>query len=143
MNYEDILAKKAEAEKVVRGLRKQLKDTGGKFLVEIFAHLFEKYPKVKGYTWNQYTPYFNDGDECTFRCCYDDGSVIVEKNGEEVTVDWRCDDEDLCEEMEDVTDEFVKTFPSFSDDDMRDFFGDHATVTIRPTGVEVSHYDHD
>lgn len=30
------------------------------------APLFEKHPKIKSFQWNQYTPYFNDGEECTF-----------------------------------------------------------------------------
>lgn len=32
----------------------------------MFEELFEKYPKIESIGWNQYTPYFNDGDECTF-----------------------------------------------------------------------------
>jgi hypothetical protein len=34
---------------------------------DIFDEFFEKYPKIKIVKWNQYTPYFNDGDPCTFR----------------------------------------------------------------------------
>jgi len=26
--------------------------------------IFEKHPKVESFGWNQYTPYFNDGDTC-------------------------------------------------------------------------------
>lgn len=29
--------------------------------------LFEQFPMVKSVTWTQYTPFFNDGEECTFR----------------------------------------------------------------------------
>jgi len=31
-----------------------------------FNWFFEKHPRVKMVTWTQYTPYFNDGDECVF-----------------------------------------------------------------------------
>lgn len=33
---------------------------------EIFKNFFEQVPEVKQVIWNQYTPYFNDGDECYF-----------------------------------------------------------------------------
>lgn len=32
-----------------------------------FAKFFELYPEINVIQWTQYTPYFNDGDECTFR----------------------------------------------------------------------------
>lgn len=33
---------------------------------EHFKRFFEKYPQVAGIRWTQYTPYFNDGDPCSF-----------------------------------------------------------------------------
>jgi hypothetical protein len=33
---------------------------------DLFKEVFEKYPEIKSFSWNQYTPYFNDGDECLF-----------------------------------------------------------------------------
>lgn len=35
-------------------------------LTETFRGIFEKHPELAGFTWNQYTPYFNDGDPCEF-----------------------------------------------------------------------------
>ena len=29
-------------------------------------NIFEKYPKIESFGWNQYTPYFNDGETCFF-----------------------------------------------------------------------------
>ena len=39
-----------------------------------FAYYFEKYPKLNSVTWKCYTPYFNDGDPCTYEihADYDD-----------------------------------------------------------------------
>lgn len=34
---------------------------------EITKEVFEKNPGITGIIWNQYTPYFNDGDSCEFR----------------------------------------------------------------------------
>lgn len=33
---------------------------------EVFASFFAENPNVGGVQWTQYTPYFNDGDECIF-----------------------------------------------------------------------------
>jgi len=35
-------------------------------LHEEFKNFFESYPEIKSIVWNQYTPYFNDGEECVF-----------------------------------------------------------------------------
>jgi hypothetical protein len=32
----------------------------------LFQEFFKNYPEIAYVTWTQYTPYFNDGDECTF-----------------------------------------------------------------------------
>lgn len=34
---------------------------------DIFATFFRDYPEIKAVAWNQYTPYFNDGEPCEFR----------------------------------------------------------------------------
>lgn len=33
---------------------------------EMFKEVFENYPEIHRFSWVQYTPYFNDGEECTF-----------------------------------------------------------------------------
>lgn len=38
----------------------------------LFTPLFEQAPKLNCFSWRQYTPYFNDGDECVFRVNIDD-----------------------------------------------------------------------
>ena len=43
-------------------------------------NIFEKYPKIESLGWNQYTPYFMDGDTCVFSANTDYLSV----NGEYV-----------------------------------------------------------
>lgn len=35
-------------------------------LKDAFKDIFEKCPSLGAIVWNQYSPYFNDGDECTF-----------------------------------------------------------------------------
>jgi hypothetical protein len=47
---------------------------------EIVKSIFEQSEKIKSFGWSQYTPYFNDGDECTFSSNVDYPYV----NGEDV-----------------------------------------------------------
>ena len=35
-------------------------------VLELLTAAFDANPRVKGYVWYQYTPYFNDGEPCTF-----------------------------------------------------------------------------
>jgi len=41
----------------------------------MFKELFEQSEVIKSISWTQYSPYFNDGDECTFSAHTDDLSV--------------------------------------------------------------------
>jgi len=51
-DYEDMMKKVQEV----------LKDK----MLGIFKAFFDAHPEVKTIHWRQYTPYFNDGDECVF-----------------------------------------------------------------------------
>jgi hypothetical protein len=56
----------------------------------LLAPLFEKSKKIESIGWRQYTPYFNDGDECVFSVHNDDLQV----NGEDF------DDVDFLQELQ-------------------------------------------
>lgn len=51
----------------------------------MFKELFEQSEVIKSISWTQYSPYFNDGDECTFSAHTDDLYVNGEYSDE---VDW-------------------------------------------------------
>lgn len=60
---EQIKSRIAEINKQKEELTAQLR----KDFAPMLKPLFEKSEgKIKSISWNQYTPYFNDGDECTF-----------------------------------------------------------------------------
>ncbi len=44
-----------------------VKEAGVDAIREFFAPLFEANPTILGFRWQQYTPYFNDGEPCVFR----------------------------------------------------------------------------
>lgn len=39
---------------------------GKELMLETFKEFFVSNPTIKTIVWNQFTPYFNDGDECVF-----------------------------------------------------------------------------
>ena len=45
---------------------KEIQEKGQQKLKEVFKLFWESNPNVHLITWTQYTPYFNDGDECVF-----------------------------------------------------------------------------
>src|ERR1700742_4531811 len=61
------IKEKIEALKVkVNELNRQVREESKTLLNEGFTEIFANYPKLISFSWNQYTPYFNDGDECIF-----------------------------------------------------------------------------
>ena len=49
-----------------RELDDKLKTFGKEAFTEALAPFFAANPRIDGIVWSQYTPYFNDGDACTF-----------------------------------------------------------------------------
>jgi hypothetical protein len=45
---------------------RKLQQEGEAAVKDAFKDLFDKFPEVRSVVWCQYTPYFNDGDTCTF-----------------------------------------------------------------------------
>ena len=46
--------------------RERMRQEGQEALTEAFQEFFRSHPEVKAIQWTQYTPWFNDGDTCTF-----------------------------------------------------------------------------
>ena len=126
-------------------------------------NVFEKYSKIESFGWNQYTPYFNDGDTCTFSANTDYLSVNGEYvddsewmgatkvtnwgtyNRDTKVYDGRVEvpNEKYDKELEDATDEIRNFLQMFDDDFYIRKFGDHSEITVTKEGVEVDDYDHD
>ncbi len=58
-------------------LKKELMEANKEVFSESAKELFEKFPKLDWFEWTQYTPYFNDGDECTFSVNAEDNQVWI------------------------------------------------------------------
>lgn len=62
---------KSHREKMTK-LMEELVNESKESFSSISKQLFEKHPILENFSWRQYTPYFNDGDECTFHAQTDD-----------------------------------------------------------------------
>lgn len=121
-------------------------------LVELLDALLEL-KEVDSVRWEQYTPYFNDGDPCYFSV----GEVRVRFTRVEEVNDEDYDDEGdygdghLSDyEIDEITfDEVYKRLEAVNKEIdhheviLQDKFGDPAQVTYDGTSFTVEHYDHD
>lgn len=117
--------------------------------------LFEKYPQILSISWTQYTPHFNDGDPCTFRCYNDYPSVkfageVVDADedesgyGTEVgTWDIKCDREAGRTELADAKQAVIDFLAAFSDETYGEMFGDGVRVIVTADKTKTEEYDHD
>lgn len=128
-------------------------------------------PTIVEFGWRQYTPYFNDGDPCTFsvhgtwvRTTADEDADEYELEmwshrslGEIKGGEWVSDPDRpgrnkrvgaQYEGPDEARYQRCKALESAIEggafeDVLLDAFGDHANVTVRRDGIEVEFYDHD
>lgn len=65
-NVKQIKTKLNEIQKQIEKLEKQAHKESSKLIAKGFKEIFKKHPELESFSWTQYTPYFNDGDECVF-----------------------------------------------------------------------------
>jgi hypothetical protein len=122
----------------------------------LLAPLFAESKRIESIGWRQYTPYFNDGDECVFGVHNDDLTIngtddydgdeneiafIKEKtwDGKKWVVNTELDTHEFK-----ILKQIQKVLRSIPDDFYKDLFGDHVKVTIYKDGrIETDEYEHD
>jgi hypothetical protein len=170
-SFEDALADynvKIDAFKKQReALAKQLQISFG----EIVKDFFDRYPEFAGIKWTQYTPYFNDGDECTFSR-HDFWGFVFPSDNDGGFVQGSIEDNDYPEDAtwcigngstwggpsdeanayyghaqltKLVADyrELVKVLDTIGDEIYREAFGDHVQIVVTRQGVDVEEYEHE
>lgn len=130
-----------EIRKMGEEYRAAIKEKGKQAVSEELADLFKAHPELRAVRWQQYAPYFNDGDECVFSL----KELYFKVDG---TPEDAGDYEDGFDSIPYPADSGLHAaLSSFSDgrdrDIYRECFGDHVEVTARPDGVTVEEYSHD
>ncbi len=152
-----------EKQEEIKKLKKEMLDASNKIFTDLTKTIFEDHPKVKSFGWNQYTPYFNDGETCEFSANID----YIQINGEPVDEsDWINETKitnygtwnrekreyegrtevpnlDYDPELAAASDEIREFLSNFDEDFFMSQFGDHAEVTITAEGVSIDEYEHD
>lgn len=133
----------------------QFRDRGKELFKPALAELFAKYPAMKNIAWTQYTPYFNDGDACTFSVNNDVDINGVERyeNDEASETNYVKNDagkyvsvpnERYNPAVKAMYDEAERLIGSIPEDIMEALFGDHAEITADRDGTfTVESYSHD
>lgn len=136
--------------------QQEFRDTAKELFREQSEALFEKHPRLEAFAWHQYTPYFNDGDECVFRVSTDYPKIKLTDPTEEEKEAWESGEvwvysarRALSEgkeisELDRISIDVVDFLEGFEESLMKDMFEDHVEVTVKRDGtVETDSYDHD
>lgn len=143
-------------------MRDEMQRTLQKKMKGLFKAFFDAHPEVKTVHWTQYTPYFNDGDECVFGVhdVHFTKTLFTELNEREHA--WGEEDDGIVIDRlwDDATRKFVKNdidqtlvndmnklssicMGSANEDVMKAMFGDHVWVKAHANGFDVEEYSHD
>src|SRR4051794_19743146 len=66
-NTTSLLEAQKEIHQKMEAMKAELKTIGERLFKEGSQDIFDMFPELQSFSWTQYTPYFNDGDECIFR----------------------------------------------------------------------------
>lgn len=140
-------------------LKRQYQEHSQSSLKSVFHAFFEKHQDVKMISWQQYTPWFNDGDTCEFNsyACYAFATNVEDEDLLDMTYGvLRSDSEeywiddpiygDSGEVPPSIAKDLVllRNFLSELDDSVyKDMFGDHVRVVATRSGFDTRDYEHD
>lgn len=151
----EILEKIKAELKVFEDKKKKLTEELRKEFPKLLQPLLEQSKVIDSISWTQYTPYFNDGDECEFSVHVDDlqinglseyelednpASILTKRvynQGYKPNPNYDAIEGKILENIKNVLTEVP-------DDFYKDLFGDHAYITINKSGeIKVDGYDHE
>lgn len=116
------------------------------FVKPCLQEFMKTYPNIKAIGWAQYTPYFNDGEECVFSLHGLHASVEDERDEDFYGDGWvelYGDSEEGFGEVEwKALKDLEKTLGEL-EEELEAVFGDHVKVIVTKEGVEVEEYEHD
>lgn len=163
MKFRQRLKQLDQIDQEIRNLKKKKIQITTEVFDEFSKSIFQDNPELHSFSWFQYTPYFNDGDECVFSAhtdyLYLNGESIEEAEwypveniislGEWDTVSRKYigtvkeKNKKHNQKLSQLADEISQFLGELDDMFFLNRFGDHAQVTITRVGVEICDFDHE
>lgn len=156
MEVKDKIKEIQEAKKAYLKLIKSEGKGLVKQLLDLLDNLFAEIPTLVEVRWNQYTPYFNDGDVCEFRIgdarfkFAADPSAPVPEAPTEDEEEYDDDEEDDWEysysiknkQLKKACEQFSKTLNDL-EEVLEITFGDHVEVFASKNKIHTKEYEHE
>ena len=139
-------------------VKEAMKENAPQLLGDFLKEQFAKVPEVLALRWTQYTPYFNDGDPCTFGVNNEDPEYHLAPDaaseGDEASDEDEEDDREFVDsyEIHDAQlkkrlDQLEAALVEIPEEFYFHAFGDHVQVTVNRVGdgveISVDEYEHD
>ncbi len=122
---------------------KNIKAQGEKFFTEAAKLVFEKFGhKVQNFGWQQYTPYWCDGEPCEFSV-YADNCLINGETADDKEYELKEQGLEMDVDLRQAYTEIPQLIECFDEEFMRLIFGDHVAITCYPDRVEIEEQDHE
>lgn len=147
-NYAEV---KATIQERMQALKDEMQALGTSFFKEESASVFADFPDVASFSWSQYTPYFNDGDECVFgvndfyRVTTLSGIDGADTDYQDLYYStWRSESDPTYNAKNALAKRLDNLVGGIDADVMKALFGDHVRVVVNRDGtIETEYYDHD
>jgi hypothetical protein len=142
----------------IKQLQQEMLESSKTLFFEVANEIFAAHPKLQAFGWNQYTPYFNDGEECIFCVSSDYLDIRFGEANEKIDADDYEEQEEMSvwslkynmkngkelNEKETAAFAVGEFLDAFEDDTMKFMFGNHISVLVKRDGtVATSEYSHD
>jgi hypothetical protein len=102
--------------------------------------LFDQNPTLIDFGWRQYTPVFNDGEPCIFRC-YKDCPFVNGVGEYDEDFDEGATYPNLADgELEELSEKVGELLDNYTKDDMLSLFGNCVSVRVNRKGLEITEY---
>jgi len=117
-----------------------LRRDGEAALKASFVEFFAAYPEVEAIKWQQYTPYFNDGEACYFGVCEPEIKLTMSDEFKEM---WAFRETSSAVFYADVQKLSGIIQSSSMESVLKAVFGDHSEITVYPDRIDVETCDHE
>lgn len=135
-----------ELKKLRDELNAKISSEGKAALAKAFTDLFDANPTIRAVGWQQYTPYFNDGEECVFGVndfVFATEDVDPKKEPQEDNGPWRSTYGRSGSSAEGEAVKGLYRKLNEVDGILKAAFGDHVSVVATREGFHTFEYKHD